>query len=759
MQLLSLRTLSILALVLGLFSSVSSFASIIPVTSLADTGAGSLREGVATANAGDTLDVQVNGTILLDSQLIIAADLNIFGPGTDLLVLDGQDKNRILLINDTVTLRIRSMSFTNGNASGYFPLSSGGVISSRGRVEASECLFYENKGTSGGAIFLDGGNGFQTSALLTNCTFHHNRAIIVNENGLPNTGGALGGNSRGGGLAIVEATNCTFSQNVSARSGGAIYLVADPSGGARLTCDHCTITENEAPRVAGGIDHSEAEKLVISNSIISGNIGPADAEDMLGGVISQGYNIIGNGALGFTPEATDIMTTAPELGPLGDHGSPLLTHGMLCGSPAIDAANPATTILLDLRGAARLGIPDIGAHEWNPDLDLRVLTLANEGGNSLREVTIIACDGDTIDLSQLSGSIGLTSPITLDKKLVWTGNQNASLSLDGGDSTRLLEIGASGDLEASWLNFRNARAQSLGGGAIQNRGTLTLANCAIIRSVADAGGAIANYGTDGPASVTLTNCTLSGNVASSLSGGALDNRSFDFPASASLINCTVANNSALFQGGGLFNKNAANSTFSLWNTLVANNQCESGPDAFGEFVSSGHNLIGSDDGLTSSFQATDILNTSAELDPLSREGWSTYVHRLQATSPAIDAGDNAVELPFDQRGFQRVFNGTIDIGAFEYDPANSLSSVESLSLTLYPNPSKGKITLLGHTEGKGILTLVDLSGKSYKHEILFRSQATETIDLKTLFKGLHAGLYLLSLQQGNQAFRTKVVLR
>lgn len=36
-------------------------------------------------------------------------------------------------------------------------------------------------------------------------------------------------------------------------------------------------------------------------------------------------------------------------------------------------------------------------------------------------------------------------------------------------------------------------------------------------------------------------------------------------------------------------------------------------------------------------------------------------------SPAIDAGDNVLALPYDQRGspFLRVANGTADIGAYE----------------------------------------------------------------------------------------------
>ena len=54
-------------------------------------------------------------------------------------------------------------------------------------------------------------------------------------------------------------------------------------------------------------------------------------------------------------------------------------------------------------------------------------------------------------------------------------------------------------------------------------------------------------------------------------------------------------------------------------------------------------------------------------------------------SPAIDAGDNTGAPASDQRGFTRIVNGTIDIGAYELQPASTVST--TTTLTASPNPS------------------------------------------------------------------------
>src|SRR5262249_32612057 len=53
------------------------------------------------------------------------------------------------------------------------------------------------------------------------------------------------------------------------------------------------------------------------------------------------------------------------------------------------------------------------------------------------------------------------------------------------------------------------------------------------------------------------------------------------------------------------------------------------------------------------------------LAPLANNGGTTQTHALLPGSPAINAGSNVANLATDQRGFQRVAGGQVDIGAYE----------------------------------------------------------------------------------------------
>ena len=150
------------------------------------------------------------------------------------------------------------------------------------------------------------------------------------------------------------------------------------------------------------------------------------------------------------------------------------------------------------------------------------------------------------------------------------------------------------------------------------------------------GGGITNAGT-----LTLTGATVSGNaVGPSGSGGGL---------------------AALAAG-----------TTTIRNAIIAANSASSSPDLAGTLNSLGHNLIGDGTG-GSGFTDTDLVGTAdapidPQLEPLGDYGGPTQTMRPLPSSPAVDAGDNSDAPPTDQRGFDRIVNGTIDIGAVELQP-------------------------------------------------------------------------------------------
>ena len=215
-----------------------------------------------------------------------------------------------------------------------------------------------------------------------------------------------------------------------------------------------------------------------------------------------------------------------------------------------------------------------------------------------------------------------------------------------------------------------------GGGGVCNTtlSTATLTDCLLIGNSASGPAVGLCYGGGGVVnlhSATLTGCTLTGNSTSTTGGGVFNEANFGFSTTTTLSNCTISGNSAV-TGGGIANAGSGG-VVNVGNTIVAGNTAStSGPDAQGAIVSLGHNLIGKTDGSTG-WVSSDRTGTGAHpldplLAPLGYYGGPTQTMALLPGSPAIDAGGNALipaGVTTDQRGFSRVVNGTVDIGAFE----------------------------------------------------------------------------------------------
>ena len=88
------------------------------------------------------------------------------------------------------------------------------------------------------------------------------------------------------------------------------------------------------------------------------------------------------------------------------------------------------------------------------------------------------------------------------------------------------------------------------GGGISNNGTLTMTGCTVRNNTSRdgtspaGGGGIFNYNGK---TATLTNCTITGNTASTYAGGGICNY-----GTMTLNNCSITNNNATTKGGGIF---------------------------------------------------------------------------------------------------------------------------------------------------------------------------------------------------------------
>jgi hypothetical protein len=332
---------------------------------------------------------------------------------------------------------------------------------------------------------------------------------------------------------------------------------------------------------------------------------------------------------------------------------------------------------------------------WLPST---VTNLNDSGAGSLRDAIAATSAGGTVDFQPgLTGTISLTSGLTIDKSLTITGPGAKIITISG----RLDMVNATDTVAITGLTI----AHSLGGG-IDNVGTLTLASCAISHneltsthsgvpggagihntgtltvtnstlsdnSLVDPyegfGGGIWNHGT-----LTISNSTLSGNSAAGGlgldSGGGIYNDS----GTLTVINSTISGNTAVGPGmaiGGGIAINAGSVT--LTNTIVAGNTGVTVADVSGTVTQADHDLIGNGDGsmgLVNGQNGNQVGTTatpvSPKLGPLQDNGSPTQTMALLPGSPALDAGNNSAPAgATDQRGLPRIVNGVIDIGAYEY---------------------------------------------------------------------------------------------
>jgi hypothetical protein len=211
----------------------------------------------------------------------------------------------------------------------------------------------------------------------------------------------------------------------------------------------------------------------------------------------------------------------------------------------------------------------------------------------------------------------------------------------------------------------SGNAAEFGGGIYTYTGAVTITASTISGNSSVYGGGIESAG--GP--LTIRNSTLSGNAANNSGGGIYHNAD---PGTLTLTSVTISGNYARVEGGGIdtFTDRPA-----VRNSILAGNTAAAGPDVMRALASQGHNLIGDGSG-SSGLADSDLVGSARNpidplLGPLQDNGGPTPTMALLPGSPAIDAGDNTGAPPFDQRGpgFPRIVNGTIDLGAFEFQGA------------------------------------------------------------------------------------------
>jgi hypothetical protein len=300
-------------LVLLCMGTIPADANIITVTNSSDSGPGSLRQALAIANDGDTIDATgISGVIsLISGELLVNKSVTINSAGAHLLAVDGNATSQVFQIGSGETVAIFGLTIRNGQ--GNF---GGGILNGAGAtLTITNSTLTGNTGAFGGGIFNSG------TLTIVNSTVSSNTA-------------SEGAGTYNDGAGALTITNSTFSGNAAGGGGASLNL-------GTLQIANSTLSGNTAD-FAGGIFNLGT--LQIGNTILNaGDTSVNIYSNGDGGVISLGYNLSNDNGNGFLTGPGDQINTDPLLGPLQDNGGPTFTHQLLPGSPAINTGDPNFT--------------------------------------------------------------------------------------------------------------------------------------------------------------------------------------------------------------------------------------------------------------------------------------------------------------------------------------------------------------------------------------------------------------------------------
>lgn len=372
---------------------------------------GTVQNGVDAALAGGTVNLAA-ATYTLAQEVAINKNITVRGAAANTTTVSGNNASRVFNVRSNITATLDKMTIANGNTTSNPYSNNGAGIYNEGQLTLSNSIISQNTAASsepldeprGGGVFNSGTLNVVDTVISNNTSTASSYGGGIASTGTLNINrSTLSGNSSnrsGGGLISfgpVTISNTTISGNTAGIDGGGLVdysgsitptlisnstisgNTAKQSGGGILTIHpmnivNSTIVNNTALNNGGGITNKS--QINIANSIVAGNISQTDFSlneiaDKDGGVMtSQGHNLVGQNSTrgGFITTTSDILVPGAitaQIGALANNGGTTLTHAVLPGSLAIDAANPATATTTGQTGNAIAGAArDIGAYEF-----------------------------------------------------------------------------------------------------------------------------------------------------------------------------------------------------------------------------------------------------------------------------------------------------------------------------------------------------------------------------------------------------------
>lgn len=396
------------------------------VTNCNDSGPGSLRDTVASAISGDSIDLAQMGcsTLTLTTGAVVVPqdDLTIkYSSELGRATISGGLHDRVFQHTGTGTLEIDHLAITHGKYESTGDTAQGGCIDSpSGRVVlqhsvVSYCVVHASD------AHVDGGGIYAHEVGIYYSDVTGNEAVTesaydfavgggiattlanISYSTITNNEARSGRQGFGGGLDIVMNTGVSsinhtlIARNVSSSVAGGIQ--AESRNSATLLLTDSTVYANETGALGGGVNMYEIagelrndtiasnisrshywssgapglsieyNTLRLSSSIVSGNETfdiPADGQVYTLGAYSDTDHDLVFGPSG-AAVSPGTITSDPLLLPLTDNGGSTQTMAIRPDSPAVDQGIASDGLTADQRGPgfARLvgAAVDIGAFE------------------------------------------------------------------------------------------------------------------------------------------------------------------------------------------------------------------------------------------------------------------------------------------------------------------------------------------------------------------------------------------------------------
>jgi hypothetical protein len=210
-------------------------ANVITVTNTNDSGPGSLRQALADAQDGDTIDFDssVNIVTLTTTELVITKSITISAsPQMVTVARSSQTEFRIFHVMPGHSVEINGLTISGGHITDD---NGGGILNDNSTLTIADCTVNEN--AIAGGSFANSGGGIYNSGTMT-----LNQVIVNNNNAFFSGGGPFppsgGGISNTGTMIIIAGT---VESNMGFWSGGGIYN----SNTGMMTITGSTIVNNQ----------------------------------------------------------------------------------------------------------------------------------------------------------------------------------------------------------------------------------------------------------------------------------------------------------------------------------------------------------------------------------------------------------------------------------------------------------------------------------------------------------------------------------